>query len=205
MVPIMIILKLTGEHYIFYQQPRIGRYGREFQLFKFATMLKDSPNLPGGLYTFKNDPRVLPMGKFLRKTKLNELPQLVNVFLGQMSLVGYRPLVWQGYEKYSEEMKQKLFSLKPGLSGIGSIALRHEEEIMQGIKDKDVFYTDVIIPYKGSLESWFIDNYSLANYFKIIFVTILIIINPLSNIWVKIFRNLPLVPSELAVHTMNGH
>jgi lipopolysaccharide/colanic/teichoic acid biosynthesis glycosyltransferase len=201
----MLILKLTGEHYIFYQQPRIGRYGKEFQLFKFATMLKDSPNLPGGLYTLKNDPRILPMGKFLRKTKLNEFPQLLNVFLGQMSLVGYRPLVWQGYEKYSDATKRKLFSLKPGLSGIGSIALRNEEEIIQEIHDKDAFYTDVIIPYKGSLESWFVDHYNLANYFKVIFVTVLIIINPLSDLWLKIFRNLPPVPSELAVHTMNGH
>ena len=76
MIPIMILLKLTGEHYIFYLQPRVGKDGKEFNLIKFATMLKDSPNLPGGLITQKDDPRILPMGKFLRKTKINELPHL---------------------------------------------------------------------------------------------------------------------------------
>ena len=84
MIPIMIGLKLTGEHYIFYSQPRVGKGGREFDLLKFATMLKDSPNLPGGLYTSSNDPRILPLGKFLRKTKINELPQLVNILKGDM-------------------------------------------------------------------------------------------------------------------------
>jgi lipopolysaccharide/colanic/teichoic acid biosynthesis glycosyltransferase len=99
MLPIMVILKLTGEHYIFYKQFRVGRYGKKFGLIKFATMLKDSLNLPGGTFTLKNDPRILPFGKFLRKTKINELPQLINIFLGQMSIIGYRPLLRKGYNR----------------------------------------------------------------------------------------------------------
>jgi lipopolysaccharide/colanic/teichoic acid biosynthesis glycosyltransferase len=197
MLPIMIILKLTGEHYIFYTQPRVGRLGKEFQLLKFATMLKDSPNLPGGLFTLENDPRILPMGKFLRKTKINELPQLVNILKGDMSVVGYRPLVWQGYELYSDKMKQKIYNIKPGLSGIGSIVLRNEEQIMQRVADKISFYNTVIIPYKGKLESWFIDNYSLMNYFKIIFITIIIVLRSSSQIARKAFRNLPDMPEQL--------
>jgi lipopolysaccharide/colanic/teichoic acid biosynthesis glycosyltransferase len=200
MLPIMLILKMTGEHYIFYKQLRIGRYGKEFSLLKFATMLKDSPNLPGGLFTNKNDSRILPLGKFLRKTKINELPQLINIFIGQMSIVGYRPLVRQGYEKYSEEIKQKIYNLKPGLSGIGSIALRNEEEIIQNIDDKDSFYKNVIMPYKGKLESWFVDNYSLANYFKIIIVTIIIVLKSSSQVARKIFKNLPDATEELQVY-----
>jgi lipopolysaccharide/colanic/teichoic acid biosynthesis glycosyltransferase len=196
----MLILKLTGEHYVFYKQLRVGRYGREFDLLKFATMLKDSPNLPGGFFTTENDPRILSIGKFLRKTKINELPQLINILKGDMSVVGYRPLVRQGYEKYSEEIKQKIYNLKPGLSGIGSIALRNEEEIMQNIDDKDSFYKNVIIPYKGKLESWFVDNYSLVNYFKIIFVTIIIVLKSSSQVTRKTFRNLPDAPKVLQAY-----
>ncbi|GHU59742.1 hypothetical protein FACS189444_5600 [Spirochaetia bacterium] len=196
----MIILKLTGEHYIFYKQKRIGHYGKEFNLFKFATMLKDSPNLPGGLFTIENDPRILPMGKFLRKTKINELPQLINIFIGQMSIVGYRPLVQQGYEKYSGDIKQKLYNLKPGLSGIGSIVLCNEEEIMQKIDDKEDFYKNVIMPYKGELENWFVNNSSLGTYFKMILVTVIVVLKPSSNIWKKTFRNLPTVPQELEAY-----
>jgi lipopolysaccharide/colanic/teichoic acid biosynthesis glycosyltransferase len=197
MFPIMIILKLTGEHYIFYRQMRVGRHGKEFPLLKFATMLKDSPNMPGGLYTTVNDPRVLPIGKFLRKTKINELPQLLNILKGDMSIVGYRPLVHQGYAMYSEETKQRLYKAKPGLSGIGSIALRNEEEILHGIDDKDNFYRNVIMPYKGQLESWYVDNQSLLVYFKIIVVTILIVLNPSMCTWKKIFKKLPAIPKEL--------
>ena len=81
LVPVIIILKLTGEHYIFYTQERMGKGGNHFGLLKFATMLKDSPNMGSGDITEKNDPRVLPFGRFLRKTKINELPQLINIFI----------------------------------------------------------------------------------------------------------------------------
>jgi lipopolysaccharide/colanic/teichoic acid biosynthesis glycosyltransferase len=108
MLPIMIGLKLTGEHYIFYLQPRVGKGSKTFSVFKFATMLKDSPNLPGGVLTQKSDPRILPMGNFLRKTKINELPQLINIFIGQMSFVGPRPQARQHYELYSTDVRQTI-------------------------------------------------------------------------------------------------
>jgi lipopolysaccharide/colanic/teichoic acid biosynthesis glycosyltransferase len=117
-----------------------------------------------------------------------------------MSVVGYRPLVLQGYELYSDEMKQKIFSFKPGLSGIGSIALRREEEIMQKIDDKSNFYKNVIIPYKSSLEIWYINHYSLLNYFKIIFVTIVIVLNSSLNIYEKVFKGLPEIPREIVIY-----
>lgn len=152
MIPIMIALKLSGEHYIFYRQRRVGRHGKDFDLYKFATMLLDSPNLPGGLYTEKNDPRMLPMGKFLRKTKINELPQLINIFLGQMSVVGFRPTVRQHFEGYPTYAKEKLYSAVPGLTGIGSVVFRNEEEILQNFTDKKAFHQNVIAPYKAALE-----------------------------------------------------
>lgn len=197
MIPIMVGLKLTGEHYIFYGQARVGRYGRIFTLLKFATMLKDSPNLPGGLYTIANDPRILPMGKFLRKTKTNELPQLINIFVGQMSIVGYRPTVREHYDAYSSDVKQKLYNLRPGLTSIGSIVFRNEEEILQQFADKKYFHEKVINHYKGMLESWYVDHKNIINYFRIIFVTVIVVLNSNSSIWKKMFPNLPPVPPEL--------
>jgi len=197
MIPIMIGLKLTGEHYILYSQERIGRFKKTFKLLKFATMLKDSPNLPGGLYTSINDSRLLPMGKFLRKTKINELPQLLNIFIGQMSIVGYRPTVREHYESYPIEAKHKLFNTKPGLTGIGSIVFRNEEEILHQFEDKKSFHQNIINPYKAMLDCWYVDHQNILNDFKIIFITALIIIKPNSIIWKKHFRDLPPVPYEL--------
>jgi lipopolysaccharide/colanic/teichoic acid biosynthesis glycosyltransferase len=196
-IPIMIGLNLTGEHYIFYGQTRIGRYGKDFKLIKFATMLKDSPNLPGGLYTSVNDPRMLPMGKFLRKTKINELPQLLNIFFGQMSIVGYRPTVREHYDAFSDDVKKKLYNLKPGLTGIGSIVFRNEEDVLQKFEDKKYFHKEIINPYKGKLECWYADHNSITNYFKIIFVTAFVVLNSDSLIWKKTFKDLPHAPPEL--------
>lgn len=197
MVPIIIGLKLTGEHDIFYGQIRIGKGRKEFKLWKFATMLRNSPNMAGGLYTSKNDPRMLPMGKFLRKTKINELPQLLNIFCGQMSIIGYRPTVKEHFEGYPEECKVILEKSRPGLSGIGSIVFRNEEEILQNFDDKKSFHQNVIAPYKAALEVWYVKHKSLCLYFKLIFMTVGAVFNPSSNKWRTSFKDLPAVPSEL--------
>lgn len=197
LLPIVILLKLTGEHDIFYRQTRIGRYGKEFGLLKFATMLRDSPNMAGGLYTSKDDPRMLPWGHFLRKTKINELPQLLNIFCGQMSVVGYRPTVREHYERYPEEAKNKLFNSRPGLTGIGSIVFRNEEEILQQFEDKKGFHQNIITPYKASLECWYIDHKSIIVYFKLIIITAITVLCPSSSIWKKSFNDLPPIPENL--------
>jgi len=197
MIPIMIALKLTGEHYIFYLQPRVGKGGKEFNIMKFATMLKDSPNLVGGVLTQKNDPRILPMGKFLRKTKINELPQLINIFIGQMSVIGPRPQAKQHYELYSDEVKKAIDSIPPGLSGTGSIIFRDEENILDNVQvDRDRFHDIIIAPYKGELEIWYSQNRSLYNYFMHIFLTILVIVKPSSDMS-RFLKNLPEVPVKL--------
>lgn len=199
-LPIMILLKCTGEHDVFYRQKRIGRYGKEFGLFKFATMVRNSPSLPGGLYTSKNDPRLLPMGKFLRKTKINELPQLINILIGQMSVVGYRPTVKEHFEAYPEETIRKIYNLRPGLTGIGSIVFRNEEEILQEYDDKKEFHQKIITPYKGALESWYSDHRNIFLYFKIIFMTAYVIIRPNSKRWRTVFKKLPTIPQDLEKH-----
>ncbi len=187
MIPIMIGLKLTGEHDIFYTQDRIGKGGKPFKLMKFATMLKDSPNLPGGMYTSENDPRILPMGKFLRKTKINELPQLINIFRGEMSIIGYRPTVYEHYKAFGEENRQKLASSLPGLSGIGSIVFRNEEEMLQRVEekggDKDRFHQEVIQPYKGKLEAWYVEHKSLFMYIRLILLTVDAVLHPDGHRW----------------------
>ena len=104
LIPVSIILKVTGEGEIFFLQERIGKNRSTFNLYKFATMIKDSPNIGTGTITIKNDPRVLPFGKFLRRSKINELPQLLNILLGDMSIIGPRPLTISNFEAYSDRI-----------------------------------------------------------------------------------------------------
>jgi lipopolysaccharide/colanic/teichoic acid biosynthesis glycosyltransferase len=197
MLPIMILLKLTGEHDIFFGQTRVGRYGKDFKLLKFATMLRNSINMPGGGFTMENDPRILPMGKFLRKTKINELPQLINIFIGQMSVIGYRPLVRRSYEDYPEAIKKSLYNATPGLSGLGSIVFRNEEEMLRKVDNVEEFYKTVVLPYKGALESYYIEHKSLGLYFKLIFMTVEAVLRPDSKSWKTKLKGLPKVPEEL--------
>lgn len=197
MLPIMIMLMLTGEHDIFYTQVRIGKGGKPFKVLKFATMLRNSPSMSGGLITAPDDPRLLPLGKFLRKTKINELPQILNIFIGQMSVVGYRPFAEQHYAVYSDEVKERINTIRPGLTGIGSIVFRNEEEILHSVSDRDSFHDEVITPYKGKLECWYVKHQTVRNYFLIIFCTAVVVLNSKSNIWRKLFKNIPEIPVEL--------
>lgn len=195
LVPIVIILKFSGEGEVLFLQERIGKGGEVFKLFKFATMLKDSPNL--GTVTMQDDPRVLPVGKFLRKTKINELPQLLNILFGDMSLIGPRPLTVQTFNSYSSKTQETVKKVRPGLSGIGSIIFRDEESIMHGESASVYFYDSVIAPYKGSLEEWFVLNKGLYIYFVAIFITAWTVFFPNTKIAWKVFRNLPPPPPEL--------
>ena len=197
MLPIIIGLKLTGEHDVFYLQERIGKGGKPFKVFKFATMMRNSANMKGGLVTLKDDPRILPMGKFLRKTKINELPQLINIFIGNMSVIGYRPFVKKHYDLYSDEVKTEINKIVPGLSGIGSVVFRDEEDILHTVEDPNNFHDNIITPYKGQLECWYVNHRSVTNYFKLIFATVLVVLNPKSKVWQKWFKDLPPVPDNL--------
>ena len=194
MLPIIIGLVLTGEHHVLYRQTRVGKDGKEFGLLKFATMVENSPNMPGGLNTLKDDPRILPMGKFLRKTKINELPQLVNILKGEMSVIGFRPTVPKVYARWPDEAKEKLKHCIPGLSGIGSIAFRNEEAIMQEIENKDEYYDKHILPYKVELEEWYIHHKNIFQYWRLIILTIDALFG--GNRW-KNIKGLPSVPEEL--------
>ena len=193
-IPTVIILRLTAEGEVFYFQERYGIYNSKFKIWKFATMLKNSMNIGTGSITLQNDPRVTKIGSFLRKTKINELPQIINIIKGDISLVGPRPLVEKTFSAYSEEVQSKIYNLKPGLTGIGSIIFRDEESIISAIKDEDPheFYKRVIAPYKGELEMWYQDNNSFFLDIKLIFMTAWVILFPKSKLYEKWFKDLPI-------------
>ena len=197
-LPLMLLLRLTGEGEIFFLQSRVGRGGKHFKLYKFATMLKDSPNMGTGTVTVKNDPRVLPMGGFLRKTKINELPQLINIFKGDMSVIGPRPQTQRCFDAFPESAQNDISKVRPGLSGIGSVVFRSEEDMMHANADPDRLYDDVIMPYKGKLESWYVRNNSVWNYLLLISLTILVILTRSTRLIFQCYTSLPRPPEDLS-------
>ncbi|MBI4965387.1 MAG: sugar transferase [Desulfomonile tiedjei] len=191
-LPIMVVLRFTGEGKVFYRQPRLGKGGQLFKMYKFATMLEDSPNIGPGDITLKDDPRVLPLGKFLRKFKINEVPQVINILKGEMTLVGPRPLTPRTFGMYPDDAKQQLATMVPGLTGIGSIIFRDEETIIaQSSKPFLECYRDEIAPYKGELELWYTRNQNAWVDLKIVFLTAWMVFSPQSTIYDVIFPDLP--------------
>lgn len=198
LIPVIVILRLSGEGEIFFRQERIGKGGQSFSLLKFATMLKDSPNIGTGTVTVANDPRVLPFGRFLRKTKLNELPQLINILKGDMSIIGPRPQTRRCFEAFPPEAQSEIIKVRPGLSGVGSIAFRREEELYDDIEQPEWLYDNVIMPYKGRLEQWYVRNRSLTGYFLLIALTVWVVCFSSSRLLWRLFPTLPSPPPELA-------
>jgi lipopolysaccharide/colanic/teichoic acid biosynthesis glycosyltransferase len=138
------------------------------------------------------------MGHFLRKTKINELPQIFNVLIGNMSLVGPRPQMEVDFFKYPVHVQKVIYNSKPGITGIGSIVFRDEEKwISNAAGDKHEFYKNHIAPYKGELEIWYQKNLSFYTDFMLIFLTAWVIVNPQSELPYKIFKDLPTKPAEL--------
>jgi len=198
LLPVMLILRCTGEGEIFFVQQRVGLEGKPFGLFKFATMLKDSPNMGTGTVTLKDDPRVLPFGRFLRRTKLNELPQLWNVLIGDMSIVGPRPQTRRCFDAFPPRSQAEIVKVRPGISGIGSIVFRNEESLMHQHLEPERFYDEVIMPYKGLLEEWYVAHRGLKTYMLAIFATLWAVVLPRSRMAWRLFQGLPRPPGALA-------
>ena len=191
---IILILRFSSEGEVFYFQERYGIKNSKFKIWKFATMLKNSMNIGSGSITLRNDPRVTKIGSFLRKTKLNELPQIINILKGDISIVGPRPLVTKTFNAYSKNIQSKIYNVKPGLTGIGSIIFRDEESIISAVKEEDPheFYRRVIAPYKGELEMWYQKHNSFILDLQIIFMTAWVILFPKSRLYEKWFKDLPI-------------
>jgi lipopolysaccharide/colanic/teichoic acid biosynthesis glycosyltransferase len=186
----MLILLFTGEHEVFFFQKRVGYKNKLFNIWKFATMLKNSPNIGTGEITLRNDPRVTAFGKILRISKLNELPQIINVFKGDMSIVGPRPLMPVSFSQYPDEIQKGIYNCKPGITGIGSLIFRDEEKIVSDAADPKAMYAKVY-GYKGQLELWYQQHASLYTDIMIIFLTGWSIFFPRTRLMYRVFSNLP--------------
>lgn len=167
---IALLIACDSRGGVFYRQSRVGRYNRDFTLYKFRTMRTDADRL-GLLTVGARDPRVTRVGYYLRKYKIDELPQLLNILVGDMSFVGPRPEVRKYVDLYNNEQK-KVLSVRPGLTDYASIAYINENEILEKADDKEQTYINEIMPEKIKLNMKFIQNPSLYQYFKIIFLTI---------------------------------
>lgn len=168
---VAIWIKLDDRGPIFYRQLRVGRHGRDFQLFKFRSMRVNTDKL-SGLTVGKRDPRITNAGFWLRKFKLDELPQLINVLNGTMSLVGPRPEIRKYVNLYSAEQMEVL-SVRPGITDEASIAYSNENELLGAAADPEEFYIRKIMPDKLALNMRFIRNPSVINYLGIITRTVL--------------------------------
>ena len=204
LLPVIVLLRITGEGEVFYSQQRAGKGGNSFNLHKFATMLKNSPNLGSGTLTVQNDPRILPFGAFLRKTKINELPQLFNIFKGDMSIVGPRPQSLRNFSAYSEDTQKAIMLVSPGLTGLGSIFFSNEEAMLTEKVNHNKFYATVIMPYKGQLETWYVRNATFKIDLKIIYLTARKIIFPKIHLDLsKYFYGVARPPKELQNFKLN--
>lgn len=178
LAPIFIVLaiwiKIDSTGPVFYKQVRVGQNGIDFGLFKFRSMVVDADKK--GLITVGGrDPRITRSGYFIRKYKLDELPQLINVLVGDMSLVGPRPEVRKYVELYTDE-QQKVLSVKPGITDYASIEYMDENEILGKSSDPEKTYIEEIMPEKIKYNMKYIQNKNVSEYFKIIFLTLLKIV-----------------------------
>jgi len=167
-IGIAIVINSRGG--IFYLQKRVGRSNRDFRLVKFRTMYSGSEK-QGGLTVGIRDPRITRIGIFLRKFKLDELPQLINVLTGEMSLVGPRPELRKYVDLYSEEQK-KVLQVRPGITDIASLEYINENELLGASADPERTYIELIMPAKLELNRKYLRNPSAGNYFRIIGLTI---------------------------------
>lgn len=191
-VLITLILRFSGEGEVFYRHQRIGFQNKSFAMWKFVTMLKDSPNIGTRDISIEGDPRVLPVGRWLRKTKLNEIPQLFNIVRGEMSFVGPRPLLEVSFQALEPTIQRRIFSVRPGLTGIASVVFRDENEIIAESKlgPREGYYR-VILPYKGRLEIWYQEHASFWVDLKIVFLTAWVVIFPKSRLVFRCFKEIP--------------
>ena len=167
---IVIIIRKEDKGAAFYRGLRVGRYGKQFRIFKFRTMVVDAEKV-GISSTAEDDPRITKIGRFLRKYKLDELPQLINVLKGEMSVVGPRPQVPWAVELYSEE-ERKLLSVRPGITDYASIKFRNEGNILKNSSNPDEDYLKKIAPEKIRLGLEYVNNNNMCVDLRIILATI---------------------------------
>lgn len=166
-----VLVKLTSKGPVFFKQERMGRNFQPFQILKFRTMVVDAPKL-GAQLTAGRDPRITRVGSLLRKTKVDELPQLINVLKGEMSFVGPRPEVPKYVEMFREDYTE-LLKVRPGITDIASLKYRHESELLGQSENPEQTYTQEILPDKIALAKEYIRRSSVLFDLQLIFKTVL--------------------------------
>lgn len=169
MLTIAVFIKLDSPGPVFYRAPRVGKGGQPFRMYKFRTMVADAEKI-GPAITVDKDPRITQIGTRLRRSRLDEIPQLINVLRGEMSMVGPRPEAPYYVEKYSLEQREVLM-VKPGMTGPAQIAFRHEEELLPHAETLEDEYMSVILPPKLAMDLQYIEQQSLGLDLKILFQT----------------------------------
>ena len=180
--PVLLILgiaiKIESEGPVFYRQERITQYGRKFKIFKFRTMVKDADKI-GALITLGKDPRITKVGSLIRKCRLDEIPQLINVLIGDMTFVGTRPEVKKYVDMYSDEMKATLL-MKAGITSIASLRYRNEDEIMSSYISQgetiDEAYVNHVLPEKMKYNLEYIKKFNVFTDIKICIDTVLVVL-----------------------------
>lgn len=181
LLPLFIMIAVwiwaTSAGPVFFRQDRVGKYGVPFKIYKFRTMMVDAEKRGNKLLTVGNDTRVTSCGRFLRKSKLDELPQLLNVLIGEMSLVGPRPEVPYFVQKYPADIRDVVLSVPPGITEIASIEYLNEGDLMQTASDPEKMFIEEILPIKLSYSVRYVLTRNLWLDFKIIIATLVAIIN----------------------------
>lgn len=169
-----IIIKLDSPGPVFFRQERVTQYGRRFRIFKFRTMVNNADKM-GSLVTTKNDSRVTKVGSVIRKTRIDELPQLFNIFLGDMTLVGTRPEVVKYVDRYTDEMKATLL-LPAGVTSEASICYKDEEKLLENAENADDTYVNDILPEKMKYNLAAIESFSFFSDIKTMFRTVIAVL-----------------------------
>jgi lipopolysaccharide/colanic/teichoic acid biosynthesis glycosyltransferase len=191
-LPILVIQLLTGNRSVFYLSERVGLNGRRFTMYKFTTMYEGSPDILTREITVKDDPRILPFGKFIRKTKLDELPQLLNILKGDIGFVGPRPLPPRHFHYYTKEQQEVISRMKPGITGLASVYFRNEAVLFDHYDTPpEECYATVITPRKAALEMWYYKNRSVWLDLKILLCTAVVIFQKNSPLPEKLFKKAP--------------
>ena len=172
LIPVCVLIRLDGSKGIFFKQERLGKGGKPFLVYKLATMGVDA-HLIGPLVSKTDDPRITRVGKLVRRLSLNELAQFINVLKGEMSIVGPRPEVPQYARYWPEELKKKILSVKPGITGHATVAYWQESNILNDKDNPEDYYINHIVPEKLKLESWYVDNWNLLWDIKLMVQTFL--------------------------------
>ncbi len=172
MLAAAVAVKVSSKGPVFYLQKRVGIYGKPFSIYKFRTMVQNADKMGAHVTVGERDPRITKVGHFLRVTRIDEFPQMLNVLKGDMTIIGTRPEVPRYVEKYTDEMKATLL-MQPGASGAASIEYSKENEMLKDQADPEQYYIDVILPDKMAINLKYLRSFSVWKDFVLIFRTVL--------------------------------